>query len=190
MSDVTKPISDTCLIRRINLAVVDNTFIVVPPPGEHGAPWEQFPLPPIPQSLIDWLAVFAEVFWLKHGRCVAALLLLDCSARCWGIGMPRQACTPDSAFWSLDSRSFAGLRSELCVAGSFQSRCVRALDEIPDAVPPVPGVHFVQSIEPDHQGILSFVNIAGELRAVEPQLLIVDEWALLLHQNASRLQIV
>ena len=45
--------------------------------GDCAGGFEPFRLAKIPQSLVNQAALFAELFWREHRRCVGLLLLLD-----------------------------------------------------------------------------------------------------------------
>jgi hypothetical protein len=152
--------------------------------------FDPFPLPPLPISLSNQCAVMAETFYQQHQRCVGFVLLLDCRDRSWGIGIPRQRCSADSACWDTSREDFPNLPPQSVVAGSFQSRIIHTASELPEVPPPHDGMHLVQRFEPDQWSIASFIRIGNRCNQVSFDQIIIDDWNSLIHQHASRLTIV
>lgn len=160
--------------------------------GEGVEPFSPFPMPRVPKSLADWIAIFGETFWQRHRRCAAALLLLGRAHR-WGMTIPPQRCSRDSACWSTrleDSSGEAGLAGDCLLAGTFQTRMLARGEDPSDAPPPHDGLHFVHVLGEGDPAIHCFVRAGGECEAVPAADVLVDDWDYMLEQCLPRMQLV
>lgn len=162
--------------------------------GSVTAGFRPFGLPPIPQSLTDWLAIFSERFWAEQHRCVAAVLLLDIQSCGWAMALPAQRCGRDAACWSTLRSDFPQFPDTAVLCGTFQSRVLAEGEDPADAVPPIPGLHLVLSlpgtVEVQPGRVYCFVRtdaVAGSTRLVPAADVIFDDWAAALEQALPRL---
>lgn len=179
------------------LRLADNGAVVsVLPSAPTGAGDERtaplfnpFGLPQVPKSLTDHLALLGERFHARHGRCVAAVLLLDVASRQWSWAIPAQRCARDAACWSASRADFPAFPPTALLAGSFQTRVLAEGEQPADCPPPHDGLHFVlvagQRGEPP--AIWSFVRAAGRTRHVPAADLIVDDLDAAIAQALPRL---
>src|SRR4051794_1431908 len=158
------------------------------------AGFRPFGLPPVPQSLTDWTAIFCERFWAERRRCVAMVLMLDLKTRGWAMALPAQRCGRDAACWSTLRADFPQFPETAVLCGAFQSRVLAAGEDPADAVPPVAGLHFVLSLpgtaEAQPGRVYCFVRTdaaAGSTRLVPADDVILDDWATALEQALPRL---
>jgi hypothetical protein len=162
--------------------------------GSVVAGFRPFGLPAVPQSLTDWTAIFCERFWADRRRCVAMVLMLDLKTRGWAMALPAQRCGRDAACWSTLRADFPQFPDTAVLCGTFQSRVLAAGEDPADAVPPVPGLHFVLSLpgtaEMQPGRVYCFVRTgaaAGSTRLVPADDVILDDWAAALEQALPRL---
>jgi hypothetical protein len=106
------------------------------------------------------------------------------------MAVPSQRCSRDAACWSAVREDFPGIVPHRRIGGSFQSRVLASGEEVADAVPPVPGVHFVQLLEKDTPSIWCFIRTDDQTHHVRPQDVIVDDWDAALIEFAPRLQLL
>lgn len=168
----------------------------VTPPQSATTPLAPIPLPPVPRSLADWLAAFGQSFLHRHRRCVAALLLLDCSSGLWAMTIPTQRASRDSSCWQVAGSDRPCLPPGFVVAGSFQTRLLCPGESMADAVPPVDGVHLVQDqhIQQNQPGeqfrIGCFLGVGGIVRPVSCEQVLLDDMALTLEEVMARVTLV
>jgi hypothetical protein len=69
--------------------------------GTSAAPFEPFPIPAFPLSQLFWLEGLMQLFFRRHERAMASLLLLDVSARRWNLPIlpHQQNSTEGVSFW-------------------------------------------------------------------------------------------
>jgi hypothetical protein len=169
-------------------------ILVVPQPSAEGAgesfpAFEPFPLPKLPTALSDGCAEMAELVWQGQGRCVGFILLLDCTLHRWGVAVPRQRCSKDSACWHVLREDLPDFGPGEFLGGSFQSRVV-AEDGMIDSPPPCDGLHLLQQVLPTHRSIACFLTVGGERRRVDPAEVLTDTWEQMLRRHAQRLTFV
>jgi hypothetical protein len=176
-------------IDQINLTRVKDRFLVHPPAHVRLPP---FVLPTLPMSVTNRCVVMAHSFWVTHRRCIGFLLLLDLMSHNWGCGIPTQRCSADSACWSVNKGDFDDMSASCAVAGSFQSRVVRQVEELADAPPPCPGLHLVLRVGCDHPGpeITTFVRADGVTQPIDPDAVLFDDWSASLTQFRNRLTLM
>jgi hypothetical protein len=175
---------------QIRLTPVDRKLLVSPCTEEAADQFEPFLLPAIPLTISNHCSIMAETFYQKHHRCIGFVLLSNCPHRAWGIGVPQQRCSPDSACWDALREDFADLPAHSVVAGSFQSRIIHSAEELPEVPPPHDGIHLVQRIEPNWRSISSFVRIGSQCTPISFDQIFVDDWSHLIDKNEARLKIV
>jgi hypothetical protein len=162
--------------------------------GEGVEPFTAFPMPRVPKSLADWVAIFGETFWQRHRRCAAALLLLGGAARRWGMTIPPQRCSRDSACWSTriedSSGDAAGPAGDGLLAGTFQTRVLTRGEDPADAPPPHDGLHFVHMLGEGEPAIHCFVRAGGVCSAVSAADVLMDDWDYMLEQSLPRMQLL
>lgn len=176
------------LLRPLLLRPCNEGWVALPAEAERSPSrgFAPFPLPPPPRAFLDWLVVAGRGFWQRRGRCVAALLLVDCGpGHDWTIRLPRQCCGPDAVNWTLDATDFADLPSSFRVGGSFQT--LADPDAAPEAVPPHEGFHFVMGVDASLP-VWNYVRDADGLRPVPPTLLLASDQHDAIEQALSRLQ--
>ncbi len=147
-------------------------------------------LPPLAKSMTDWLAIFCEIFWQRHERCVSVLLLLDLATRRWSFEVPAQRCSRDASCWTARYGVSADPSRKPVLAGTYQSRLLAENEQVSDAVPPIPGAHFVHVIEQTCRGVYTFLRIDEELHALQPQVLIVDDLEAMMAECRPRVRLL
>ncbi len=149
---------------------------------------EPQPLPSLPLSLTFWLMTLGDIHRQKSGRCLAALLLFDTSAKSWGIGLPRQWCSPDSVCWSLALDAEHQIPPSVIAAGSWQMRAQADPDELESVVPSMPGIHFVaQVLDEGQRHLHAFLRTGDVTRTINPADVTTDDWQFALNEAAGRL---
>src|SRR5688572_5715091 len=136
--------------------------------------FDPFPLPKLRKMLTDHLALLAELVWQRHRRCFGIVLLLDPRTRDWFYGVPRQRCGKAASCWSTLMRDVPEALPGQLLAGSYQTRCFAEGEEAADAPPPVPGVHLVHAVEPEHV-IHCFLRADDTTQSVPARMVIVDD---------------
>jgi hypothetical protein len=180
-SPSSRPLPPTISLR------VDEQQRVLVLPGERATAFKPFPLPSINLSMHLWLASFAVQFMNGHGRCIAALLLLDTGVQRWlPPVVPRQTCDRDGSAWSLDFGDETTLANTTCVGGSFQTRRFKDANEASGCVPRLDGLHIVR--QPTTSGAACFfLRYDGQSHIVPPDDLLRDDYEAALTKAASRM---
>ncbi len=141
--------------RRARFAQEDNTLVMLLPPS----PLTVGPQSMVPKQLshssVQKMVTLSEMFYQKHKRCLAFLLLFNGEG--WGYALPLQRCSDDSSCWEAAREHFPDFGEEWLLAGSFQSRVI-AEAELADAVPPTDGLHIVCQILPQLSLIWRFLT--------------------------------
>jgi hypothetical protein len=172
--------------------VASSGEVLVAPAGPATPAFDPFPLPPVPKSLSDWLAILCEDFWREHRRCLGTVLLLEPHKRAWRPAIPAQRCARDAACWSLRRDDLPAPELEVVLAGSFQTRVLAAGEDPAAAPPPHDGVHLVLDIGPSGRAstIRSFLRAGGQTRQVSPEAIMFDDWKEALAHAMPRIKLV
>ncbi len=167
------------------------TILVLPPqcPGSAVPMFEPFGLPQLPKSLTDWLAILGERFRARHGRSIAAVLLLDTDCKQWSMVVPAQRCDRDASCWSASRKDFPDFPRNTLLAGSFQSRLLSSGEEPADCPPPHDGLHLVSIVgrKDEPPTVWCFVRAGCRTRLVRAVDLIADDWENVIVQALPRI---
>jgi hypothetical protein len=99
-------------------------------------------LPDLPASLVDYLVVACERFWLRHQRCIGFVLLLNPVTHLWVCEIPKQVCGRySSQFWA-EGKMLVSVPTGFKVAGTLQCYAKDPRTDL-NPVPNFPGLHFV-----------------------------------------------
>jgi hypothetical protein len=143
-------------------------------PAVSGTDVEPARLPVLPKMLTDHLALLCELVWQRHRRCFAVVLLLNPNTQDWCYAVPRQRCGRTASCWSTLRRDVPEAPEDTLLAGSFQTRVLAPGEDPADAVPPLPGVHMVHTVQPEHE-IRCFLRVDDQTHPVAARVVIVDD---------------
>jgi hypothetical protein len=189
LSDPLHPPPDPPPIRlpTIRLAPTEAGIPNVLPADPTDVPFAPFPLPRLPLSLHCWLTGLTAEFRRRHGRCLAALLMLDCRAGHWAQPvLPAQTCGADGAAWTLDPGG-ERVPAHHRVGGSFQMRRAADLIDACQTLPALDGLHIVQTLGGNRTLAYCFRHAGGESTVLTPEEALEDDWALALAEAAGRM---
>jgi hypothetical protein len=148
-----------------------------------------FPFPRLPLSLHCWLTGLGAEFRRRHGRCVAALLVLDCHEARWvSPVLPSQTCGQEGSAWTLDLGGQT-LLSGHRIGGSFQMRAAGDVMEAAETVPRFDGLHIVQTLQEHTSMAYCFLHSQGEIAVLPAEEALEDDWAAALAQAAPRMSL-
>jgi hypothetical protein len=198
--DVTPGGDAARALPQIQLVDDGRTMRVLPPVRAAGADdddaaapapsFAPFDFPRVPKTMTDFLALLGDRFRARHGRCVAAVLLLDAATRQWSSAIPAQRCARDAACWSASRADFPTFPRGALLAGSFQTRVLSAGESPADCPPPHDGLHFVLLLgRPggDPPTIWCFVRAGGATRRVAAADVVVDDLDATIREALPRL---
>ena len=175
---------------RIRLVRRDDATLVEPLLAGAGADGcEPFRLAKLARSLANDLALFGELVWQQHRRCVGVLLLLDRRSHEWTYRVPAQRCGKGAACWSALRQDVSQVAEDHLLAGSYQTRLLAQGEESADAPPPHDGVHFVHVIEPAPTAVWSCLRGEGHTHAVPADDVIYDDVQAALEECLPRLRL-
>jgi hypothetical protein len=153
------------------------------------AAFPTFPFPGLPLSLHCWLTGLGSEFRRRHGRCVAALLVLDCAEARWvSPVLPSQTCGQEGSAWTLDLGGQT-LMSGHRIGGSFQMRAASDVMEAAETVPQFDGLHIVQTLQEHASMAYCFLHSQGEIAVLPAEEALEDDWAAALAQAALRMSL-
>lgn len=182
-SDASDP-SHPSRARLIRLARGDRDELLVTP-FDPSVPFVRFEFPRLPLSLHCWLTGLGSEFRRRRGRCLAALLVLDCRGGRWVQPVvPAQSCGADGSAWTLDCGD-QELSPDDRIAGSFQMRVARDLTEAMATVPPFDGLHIVQTLQGQRSFAYCFLHAEGEIAILPVEGAMEDDWAIALDEAAA-----
>lgn len=181
--------SSTRVLRRIDLAIIDDAIMVMPPTA--GTAADPFHLPLIARTMTDFISSTCEHIWQVNGRCMGAMLLFDVVSRHWSFHVPNQRAGRGASSWVASPEDLAGLPESAVIAGTFQSRVLEPNESPVDAVPPAfAGIHMVQVIDGKRRTVWCFATIRGVTKRVDASDVILDELSLVLRECDRRLDLV
>jgi hypothetical protein len=175
----------------IRLARSESGGLLVTSPDAAGptAPFPSFPFPRLPLSLHCWLTGLGAEFRRRHGRCVAALLVLDCLEARWVPPvLPSQTCGQEGSAWTLDLGGQT-LPTHHHIGGSFQMRAATDVMEAAETVPQFDGLHIVQTLQEHASMAYCFLHSQGETAVLPAEEALEDDWAAALAQAAPRMSL-
>lgn len=187
--------TEASLLRPLRLIDRRGQWLAAPTPGEAGRDlaktFEPFVLPRLPESLLQWCTIVGDRVWSRRRRCLAVLLLLCCRSGRWTLRLPAQRCGSDDACWTVATASIPGLPDDVWLGGTFQTRVIAPSEHPADAIPPVPGMHFMQGVgtSRDAGKVWTFIRMEGPARLVEPSRLVVSDWSVTVDEALPRLRL-
>ncbi|HVU46084.1 MAG TPA: hypothetical protein VHD85_08160 [Terracidiphilus sp.] len=121
---------------------------------------QTYPIPRIPQSLIDFLIGVGMHFYNESTRCLSAILHLDLENGHWSFAIPPQRCHATHATWSLKAEDLSEISDGYFIAGSVQ--VVAGVEEEPPLEESFnfDGVHIVIRLD-DGRFSVGLIVIAG-----------------------------
>jgi hypothetical protein len=145
-------------------------------------------LPSIPGSIIDYLAIACDRFWVRHQRCMGVILVFTPRTRLWTWHLPRQHCGPYSTDACDEGQHFVPPPGTY-IAGSLQAFAHKSDSNI-HRMPTYPGLHFV-CIAPEFKQTLSVLLSCDpqqrRCRELSLDTVILDDQRLMLESAMTRL---
>lgn len=168
----------------------DGCVYVEPTAGDTGV-FTRFLLPRVHSGMTATLTQMVNNHRDLHGRCMAAMLLLDVRTRMWEWRVPWQRCWVSFAAWQPDRVEGLALGGDLRLAGSFQSVAENDPAEVLQHVPPIVGIHFIVHRWQGENVIWAFLHL-NETVVInfQPEDLVTDDMTGMLATHAERLRIV
>jgi hypothetical protein len=145
------------------------------------------PLPFLPVSQSAWLTCLADLFYARHQRMIASLLILNLNSQEWTMPLlPTQECRIDGAAFQVHEQDLALLPGACRVAGSFQMAHAPTTADASALIPPLDGLHIVYSLD-SRQSKHCFLRAKGQLTQVLPESVIIDDWRRYLFEYRERI---
>jgi hypothetical protein len=149
--------------------------------------FEPFSLPPLPLSLHSWLTALTQVFFERHKRGIAALMLLNIETRHWAKPvLPQQTCDADGASFRLREQDF-DQPATYYVGGSFQLTGFCATEQVLPLIPRFDGLHILMSRREGFRRRHFFLRADGENHPVVETSVLSDDWRDFLNASRHRL---
>ena len=166
--------------RLIHLARNDLGELLATPVDLSAPSFPPLEFPRLPLSLHCWLTGLGAEFRRRHDRCLATLLVLDYRMGFWVQPViPSQSCGEEGSAWTLDW-GHQVLPPDHRIAGSFQMRVARDLNEAMETVPQFDGLHIVQTLQGQQSIAYCFLHIDGETSVLPVDQAMEDDWAIAL----------
>jgi hypothetical protein len=147
---------------------------------------ELIPLPPLLKSNLLRLAIVSDLMNQRHGRCLAALLLLNLANGLWAVRLPPQKCRIDGVTWMIDlAEPSPEQRATYIIAGSFQM--VTNLAD-PSWLPPIDGLHVARQCGEGATDQFHFAITAGGVRrSIAQEAIVADDYLRMLIEAQPRM---
>lgn len=173
-----------------NISLVEQDQKILVTSSSVAPSFEPFELPLIQQSHCQWMLQLCHNFQVRHQRCLALMLLLDCQTHQWGVSIPCQRSSHDaSCFWA-SRADFPEYPATVHIAGSFQSRVLAEHESPEDAVPASEGMHLVMQMQQEQISLIGFLRIQEQIRPVLPSQVLYDDLMAALTRCTDRVQLL
>lgn len=173
-----------------NIALIEKDQKTLVTSASADTSFEPFELPLIQQSQCQWMMQLCHNFNVRHQRCLALMLLMDCQTHQWGCCIPPQRASHDaSCFWA-SRAELPEYPPSVRIAGSFQSRVLADQESPADAVPASEGLHLVLQIQQDPISLIGFLRIQELVKPVLPSQVIFDDLMAALARCTDRVQLL
>jgi hypothetical protein len=151
------------------------------------AAFAPFTLPFFPVSQSAWLTCLADLFYARHQRIIASLLVLHLPSQEWTMPLlPTQECRIDGVSFRILGQDLVLLPPACRIGGSFQMAHAATPADAAPLVPAIDGLHIVYSLD-SRQSKHCFLRANGQLTQVLPESVIIDDWRRYLFEHRERI---